>query len=661
MNKINNNINYRNLNASEIKLLEDQNCSAIDGWEYIYVKENFIPDHIKSTVFSGINYIGILKKKISDNNIYDYSGIYNAHIHNCTIGNDCYIKNIGSIISNYNIEENCTLINIDSLQVNRESYFGNGEIINPINESGGRDIYMYNNLSVHTAYMMAFYTYNLTLQSQLKKLVQDYANSIKSDKGIIGKNSIIKNCGTIINVNFGINCIIEGVTKLEEGTVNSSEDSSTYVGFNVIATHFIFSSSSTISDGAYLQHCFVGQGCEISNHFTAENSVFFSNSQCLQGEGCAIFAGPHTVTHHKSTLLIAGYYSFFNAGSGTNQSNHMYKLGPVHQGIICRGSKTGSDSYILWPGKIGAFTMVLGRHYSNPDTSDLPFSYLIEDNGKSVLMPAQNLFSVGTTRDVEKWPQRDRRKGKTLYDQIISEALNPYTVNGIINGINALKKLQEKASPKAKHILYNSTQITLGSINRGIKLYEQALIKYIGDELIYLLKSSDLNTIKNKKSKFLSIDNWIDLGGLICREDDINNFIKKVTSEEIVISDINDFYKSNFNKYPENKNEHILQVLKNHFKIDINNCSAEQLIEFINQWTENNNTIFSAIKMDAKKEFNVKSKIGFGQDGDSKALDDDFISVRGEFEEDSFIKSLAKQFEEKNSLGKKIIYSLNNQ
>ena len=80
----------------------------------------------------------------------------------------------------------------------------------------------------------------------------------------------------------------------------------------------------------------------------------------------------------------------------------MYKLGPVHQGIIERGSKTGSDSYILWPGKIGAFTMVLGRHYGNPDTSEHPFSYLIDDNGKSVLMPAQNLFSVGTTRDVEK-------------------------------------------------------------------------------------------------------------------------------------------------------------------------------------------------------------------------------------------------------------------
>ena len=68
---------------------------------------------------------------------------------------------------------------------------------------------------------------------------------------------------------------------------------------------------------------------------------------------CSIFAGPYTVTHHKSTLLIAGLYSFMNAGSSSNQSNHMYKLGPVHQGILERGTKTTSNSYIVFPARIG--------------------------------------------------------------------------------------------------------------------------------------------------------------------------------------------------------------------------------------------------------------------------------------------------------------------
>ena len=92
-------------------------------------------------------------------------------------------------------------------------------------------------------------------------------------------------------------------------------------------------------------------------------------------------------------------FSFMNAGSGSNQSNHMYKLGPIHQGTLERGAKTSSDSYILWPARIGAFSLVMGRHVNHPDTSDLPFSYLIEEQNTTYLIPGVNLRSVGTIRN----------------------------------------------------------------------------------------------------------------------------------------------------------------------------------------------------------------------------------------------------------------------
>ena len=104
-------------------------------------------------------------------------------------------------------------------------------------------------------------------------------------------------------------------------------------------------------------------------------------------------------------------FSFMNAGSGSNQSNHMYRLGPNHQGVLERGSKTTSDSYILWPAKIGAFTLVKGRHSSNPDTSKLPFSYLIEKENIPLIMPAANIKSFGTTKDSEKSWKGEKTKG----------------------------------------------------------------------------------------------------------------------------------------------------------------------------------------------------------------------------------------------------------
>ncbi len=651
-------MNYRNLLPNEILQLEKQDCRAIDGWEQVLVCDKFITINILSVTFSGKNYLGLFSERLETVN--DYSGIYNSHIHNCTIKNQTYIKNIGSILSSYTIEDRAIIVNTDQLMVTGETSFGNGEPVSPINEAGGREVYIYNHLSVHTAYLMAFYKEKNKLQSGLKKIVTDYTKGITSNKGIIGHASQIINCGNLINIKTGPFATLEGVTHLKNGTVNSSEEAPSYVGFDVNCENFIFDTSSTIGDGAYLRHCFIGQGCEISNHYTAENSLFFSNSQCLQGEACSIFAGPFTVTHHKSTLLIAGHYSFFNAGSGTNQSNHMYKLGPVHQGIAERGCKTGSDSYILWPAKIGAFTMILGRHYGNPDISELPFSYLIEDSGKSILMPAQNLFNVGTKRDVEKWPKRDKRKGKNLHDYIISEALNPFTINKTIKAIEVLKSLQDKSSPNGKNIMYKNTQISLTSINRGIKLYEQALVKYIGDELTSLLKQTRFEKVKYPEFNLNQIDEWIDLGGLILKKKNINDLITKLEINEINSETINRCYKTEYEDYALNKKEHVFQVFKSYFKIDINKCDSNDLRLFIENWITNNDKIFSSISMDARKEFNNKCKIGFGIDGDETIREHDFESVRGTIESNSFLTSLKSELENLNQLGKNTIESLSN-
>ena len=87
--------------------------------------------------------------------------------------------------------------------------------------------------------------------------------------------------------------------------------------------------------------------------------------------GVRYFSGPYTVTHHKSTLLLAGMFSFINAGSASNQSNHMFKLGPIHQGTLERGAKTTFDSYILLPARVGAFFLVIGRHVNHSYTSKM--------------------------------------------------------------------------------------------------------------------------------------------------------------------------------------------------------------------------------------------------------------------------------------------------
>ena len=150
---------------------------------------------------------------------------------------------------------------------------------------------------------------------------------------------------------------------------------------------------------------------------------------------CSAFAGPYTVTHHKSTLLIGGLFSFYNAGSGTNQSNHRYKLGPTHEGKLERGCKTGSFAYMMWPCRVGPFSVVLGKHTRSFDTADLPFSHLEADSsGRCELIPGHYIATVGTLRDGAKWPKRDRRSGPELRDVLCFDVFNPLTVGRMVAG-----------------------------------------------------------------------------------------------------------------------------------------------------------------------------------------------------------------------------------
>ena len=245
----------------------------------------------------------------------------------------------------------------------------------------------------------------------------------------------ILHCGRLWNVRIGPCATLDGAARLENGTVCSHPASPAFVGEGVIARDFIFQTGSHVTDGAMLTRCYVGQSTAVGHGFTASDTYFACNCQAENGEACAVFAGPYTVTHHKATLLIGGMFSFMNAGSATNQSNHAYKLGPSHHGVLERGCKTGSGSHISWPVRIGAFSLVMGHCDPYADSRMLPFSYVVEREGANYIIPGIALRGVGTLRDIRKWPQRDGRPADApRLDYLVFEAFSPYTMERILQG-----------------------------------------------------------------------------------------------------------------------------------------------------------------------------------------------------------------------------------
>ncbi|OFX61165.1 MAG: DUF4954 domain-containing protein [Bacteroidetes bacterium GWB2_41_8] len=664
MNNLKNNKEYRPLSQSEIDKLKQQACVSAE-WDQITVSDGFIPENIRNVQFSGSVRIGDNSGTVSfSGGIVRNCGIYNASIHNCTIGDHVYINHICNYIANYDVNDHVILENIELCYVEGETSFGNGIKVSTLDETGGRGVMIYDKLSAHLAYFLAWYKHRHCLIQELESKITEYAESVKSKRGIIGAHTTISNCRLIKNVKFGPYSQVAGPTRLENGSVNSNEFAPVKLGAEILAENFIISSGAEISDGVIISNCFIGQGCILGKQYSAENSLFFANCQGFHGEACSIFGGPYTVTHHKSTLLIAGMFSFCNAGSGSNQSNHMYKLGPIHHGIVERGSKTTSDSYILWPAKIGAFTLVMGRHYKNTDTSDLPFSYLIENKDDSWIAPGINLRSVGTIRDVLKWPRRDKRKDPEKLDCINFNLLSPFTIKKMQKGLGILNSLKDISGETTEVFAYRNTLISKSALEKGIDLYQKAIYKFLGNSLISRIEKCQIGTFEElleclKPKNDIGNGEWSDLSGLIAPKTEILQLIKDIEKKEkSSLLEIEQEFRNLHANYYEYEWTWAAELLVEITGKKIENLTMADIIGLIKKWKESVIGLDQLLYEDAKKEFRMDSMTGFGMDGNKTTQRLDFEKVRGNFESNDFVNEIVSHIKKKTILGDNILEKL---
>lgn len=653
---------FRKLTEDEVRTLEAHLCTAAD-WDMIEVSEDFSPEHVRNTRFSGRIRMGAFRKEFAlPGGMRKHSGLYHATLHNVVVGDDCCIENVKNYIANYTIGHDTFIENVDIILTDGTSSFGNGVEVSVLSETGGREVAIHDRLSAQTAYIMALYRHRPEMISRLKKMVAHYVEGVSSDMGTIGSDVVIVDSGYIKNVKVGDCCKIEGASRLKNGSINSTYDAPVHVGVGVIGDDFIISGGACVEDGVTFSRCFIGQACKLGHNYSATDSLFFANCQGENGEACSIFAGPFTVTHHKSTLLIAGMFSFMNAGSGSNQSNHMYKLGPIHQGIMERGAKTASDSYILWPAKVGAFSLVMGRHVSHQDTSDLPFSYLIEQQNVSFIMPGANLKSVGTIRDAKKWPVRDRRTGNDRLDQVNCNLLSPYTIQKMLNGISVLKRLQEISGVNSDIYSYQSGKIKNTSLRNGLKYYGMAIDKFLGNSLITRIMNSEFESIEDLRKALVPTSeygegDWVDISGLIAPKNAVLDLLDDIQNGVLTdVEAVNVRFADMHAKYYRYEWKWAYRVIREYYGTDLSTASAEDLQAIVRRWKESVTGLDNMIYDDARKEFSLSAMTSFGADGDEAQMREDFMQVRGSFfEADPFVASVKEHIKVKSALGERVL------
>ena len=655
---------YKALTSEQVALLIQNGCRAED-WSTVYTSDPQSLDYIRGVRFSGEVRFGRFNEVfILPGGVRKHSGLRNCTLHNVTVGDDSLIENVTNYVANYDIGEHTYIENVDLIVNEGPGSFGNGVEVSVLNETGGREVKIYDRLNAQIAYVLAMYRHRPALISRLNAMIEDYAKSQTSDRGRIGDHVSIRNSRHINGVRIGDYAVISGVSRLRNGSVNSNAAAPVTIAHGVIADDFIICSGSHLSDNTSISRCFIGQACHLGHGYSASDSLFFSNCQEENGEACAIFAGPFTVTHHKSTLLIAGMFSFMNAGSGSNQSNHMYKLGPIHQGILERGAKTASDSYILWPSRVGAFSLVMGRHVTHSDTSHLPFSYLIEQQNTTYLVPGVNLRSVGTVRDAQKWPKRDARKDPDRMDCINYNLLSPFTIQKMMKGILLLKNLLYSSGELSDIYSYHSTKIRNSALRNGIRYYQIAITKFLGNSIIKRLENLPAGASDEDIRKALlptcpaGKGKWADLSGLIAPQESISQVLDDVENGKVDLNGLFNSFQQMHAQYYDAEWTWAYDKYADFFGYPLETITAAEVIDIVEKWKEAVIGLDKELYEDARKEFNLASMTGFGADGGREIKELDFSEVRGDFESNSFVTAVLDHIRNKEALGNELIERL---
>lgn len=515
-----------------------------------------------------------------------------------------------SRVANYRLGDDVRIEDVTALECRTRSAFGNGVPVAAMNECGGRTVRIFDGLSAQVAYLMAVYRHRPKAVAALEHMVDAHAGSHSSELGEVGRGSRIVGARFIREVRIGENVTVDGASILCNGTLCNG----VRIGVDVKAYDFIAAEGAQIDNGATVERCFVGENCRLDKGFSAADSLFFANSHCENGEAASIFAGPYTVSHHKSSLLIAGMFSFFNAGSGSNQSNHLFKSGAVHQAVHPRGCKFASGAYVMSPALEGAFTMVMGHHTHHHDTSAFPFSYLIEKQERSFLMPGANLTSYGTVRDLEKWPARD---GRTVCRDVINfEGCNPYLTGAMLRAVDALHGLEEQ-DPDAAEYPCNKTFIRAAALRRGLKLYNKAIVAALGQML----------DRGESSGRYDGGGRWLDIAGQYVTKREVEALLEaleegRLTTPAEVDNRFRVFFV-HYDDYAHSWAEQTCAALLGHTP------SVGELNDFIAAGRNAADALRRMADADRERDCAPELSVSYGLDGDDNDRRADYRAVRG--------------------------------
>lgn len=638
----------RPLTVQEIARLEAQGCRAED-WSRVTVAERFaIGASFHRVSFSGRVELGVYDGDVAvSRGLLLPAGVSHARLHNVRIGDNCYVND--STLSDTNVGDDVVIDHVSAVMHDGEGAFGNDGRAAVLAEDGARSVPLWRGMSSQLAHIMCHLKGHPAAMALEGMIARDVA-TLADDRCHIGDGCRLQRVGLLKSVHVGPGAVLEGVARLShcyvEGGVAPAR-----IGEGVSAKGCVFQAASRVAGGTRLENCLVGQGAVLDRAFYGEHCLFFANCDFRLGEALSAIAGPFSVSHHKATLVLACQCSFCNFGSATNSSNHHFKLGARHGGVMRRGARCGSGSYVFWPADIGAFTTIVGRHAADHlDTAIFPFSLIVSKGETSVLVPGVNLFGIGCYRDESKWGERDGRSAVPRpLDMVNPVVLSPYVMQSMEEGASLLRRSQEMGAD----LRHGGAVIPARRIAPALRLYEMALIYYMGRCLLRRAEAEarggavcadDVAGViagATRGVRGYSGGRWRDWGGMLLSGADAAEFLADVesgnldTPEKIRVrlEEVHGLYAARE-----------LEWAGWQWRREHGEPTAGGVAEFFRDWRKAVEYRCESLVKDVGKEFTPEVMYGFGVESGAA---ESFRRVRGDAEREPY---LVRAVEERDRL-----------
>jgi hypothetical protein len=408
----------RSLDTSEVDVLK-RHGNVCSDWSLISVHEEFRPDTVFNSSFSGHCVIGAFDKTEKKKGFHACHGIYNSSITNSEIGCNCLVWN--SVLSEYLINNNVVVSCVGSLVCTGKTSFGNNRLILTGVETGGRELISFAEIPFFVAEQICKKRQDESLLKTYRDFCEKYAELCMIDKGIIEEGVRIINTPSVKDSYFGNKSLIDSAQLVDNCTVMSDRTAQTEITSGSIVQNSCVQRGCSVSSMAIVNESVLLEHSGVERHGKVTNSLIGHNSIIAEGEVTSAFVGPFVGFHHQALLIAAMWpEGKGNVGYGANVgSNHSGRA--PDQEIWCgEGTFFGLGVNIKFPSNFSRapYTIFATGLVTLPQAIEFPFSLIsTQSESRAGISPAYNEIFPGWTlysnlymikRNEKKFRERDK-------------------------------------------------------------------------------------------------------------------------------------------------------------------------------------------------------------------------------------------------------------